>query len=73
VLLPPHLLYRTAIEENEDVVEEETGVLSEKYIVTMIHVYGGFIPSFRKIDVYTLDKFTRRIIQKGKRIFFTMP
>ena len=64
----PHLLYRTVIEENEDVVEEEIGILSEKYIVTIIHVYGGFIPSsLRKIDVYTLDKFTRRIIQKGKK------
>lgn len=64
----PHLLYRTTIEENEEVVKEEIGILSEKYIVTMIYVYGGFIPSsFQKIDVYTLDKFTRRIIQKGKK------
>ena len=29
----PHLLYRTTIEENEDVVNEEVGVISEKYIV----------------------------------------
>ncbi|MGA8085160.1 MAG: hypothetical protein WB988_25175 [Candidatus Nitrosopolaris sp.] len=64
----PHLLYRTTIEENEEVVKEEIGILSEKYIVTMIYVYGGFIPSsFQKIDVYALDKFTRRIIQKGKK------
>lgn len=64
----PHLLYRTTIEENEEVVKEEIGILSEKYIVTMIYVYGEFIPSsFQKIDVYTLDKFTRRIIQKGKK------
>ena len=64
----PHSLYRTTIEENEDAVMEEFGVLSEKYIVTMIYAYGGFIPSsFQKIEVYTLEKFTREIVQKRKK------
>jgi len=64
----PHLLYRTTIEENEDAQNEEVGVISEKYIVIMIHAYGGFIPSsFQKIEVCTLDKFTRGIVQKKKK------
>jgi hypothetical protein len=64
----PHLLYRTTIEENEDVVNEEVGIISEKYIVIMIYAYGGFIPCvIQKIEVYTLDKFTRWIVQKRKK------
>ncbi|MGB6531154.1 MAG: hypothetical protein WBF33_23850 [Candidatus Nitrosopolaris sp.] len=64
----PHLLYRTTIEENEDVVNEEVGVISEKYIVIMIYVYGGFIPCvIQKVEIYTLDKFTRGIVQKRKK------
>lgn len=41
----PHLLYRTTIEENEDAIKEEVGMISYKYIVIMICTYGGFIPS----------------------------
>ena len=69
----PHSLYRTTIEENEDAVKEEFGVLSEKYIVTMIYVYGGFIPSsFQKTEVYTLEKFIRDCAKKEKGSPFTM-
>lgn len=64
----PHLLYRATIEENEVTIQEEVGIISGKHIVIMIYSYGGFIASgFQKIEVYTLDRFTKWIIQKGKK------
>lgn len=55
----PHLLYRTTI---KDALLEEVGIISQKHIVIMIsqkHIASGF----QKIEVYTLDKFTKWIIQ----------
>jgi hypothetical protein len=64
----PHLLYRTIICENEDALQEEIGMISRKHIVIMTYAYGGFVPStFQKIEVYTLDKFTRLIVQNRKK------
>src|SRR5438132_7411013 len=64
----PHLLYRNTIEESQDVLQEEVGIISGKHIVIMIYAYGGFVPStFQKIEVYTSDKFIRSIIKKGKK------
>jgi hypothetical protein len=64
----PHLLYRNTIEENEDALQEEVGLVTEKYILIITYAYGGFIPSnFQKVEVYTLDKFTRWIVQKQRR------
>ena len=64
----PHLLYRDTIEENEDALLEEVGLLTEKYILIITYAYGGFIPSnFQKVEVYTLDKFTRWIVQKQRK------
>lgn len=64
----PHLLYRNTIEEKEDALREEVGLLTEKYILVITYAYGGFIPSnFQKVEVYTLDKFTRWIVQKQKK------
>ena len=63
----PHLLYRNTIEESQDVLQEEVGIMSGKHIVVMIYAYGGFVPStFQKIEVYTSDKFIKWIIKKGK-------
>ena len=63
----PHLLYRNTIEESQDVLQEEVGILSGKHIVIMIYAFGGFVPStFQKIEVYTSDKFIKSIIKKGK-------
>ena len=63
----PHLLYRNTIEESQDVLQEEVGIISGKHIVIMIYAYGGFVPStFQKIEVYTSDKFIKSIIKKGK-------
>ena len=63
----PHLLYRNTIEESQDVLQEEVGIISAKHIVVMIYAYGGFVPStFQKIEVYTSDKFIKSIIKKGK-------
>ncbi len=64
----PHLLYRNTIEESQDVLQEEVGIISGKHIVIMIYAYGGFVPStFQKIEVYTSDKFIKWIIKKGKK------
>ena len=64
----PHLLYRNTIEESQDVLQEEVGIISGKHIVIMIYAYGGFVPStFQKIQVYTSDKFIKSIIKKGKK------
>src|SRR6266568_5776422 len=63
----PHLLYRNTIEESQDVLQEEVGIISAKHIVVMIYAYGGFVPSTSdKIEVYTSDKFIKSIIKKGK-------
>jgi len=64
----PHLLYRNTIEESQDVLQEEVGIISGKHIVIMIYAFGGFVPStFQKIEVYTSDKFIKSIIKKGKK------
>jgi hypothetical protein len=64
----PHLLYRNTIEESQDGLQEELGIISGKHIVIMIYAYGGFVPStFQKIEVYTSDKFIKSIIEKGKK------
>jgi len=64
----PHLLYRNTIEESQDVLQEEVGIISGKHVVIMVYVYGGFVPSaFQKIDIYTSDKFIKWIIKKGKK------
>jgi len=64
----PHLLYRNTIEESQDVLQEEMGIISGKHIVIMIYAYGGFVPStFQKIEVYTSDKFIKSIMKKGKK------
>jgi hypothetical protein len=64
----PHLLYRNTIEESNDALQEEVGMISGKHIVIMIYSYGGFVPStFQKIEVYTSDKFTNWIVKNGKK------
>ena len=64
----PIVLYRKSIEENESAVEEEISYVTGNHIVHMIYAYGGFIPSsFRTIEVFTLDKFTKRILQERKK------
>lgn len=64
----PILLYRNTIEESEDALHEQIGLVIGKYIVTITYAYGGFVPStFQKGEVYTLDKFTKWIVKKGKR------
>ena len=64
----PHLLYRNTIEENENALQEEVGLLTEKYVLIVKNTYGGFIPSnFQKVEVYTLDKFTKWIVQEQRK------
>ena len=64
----PHLLYRNTIEESQDVLQEEVGIISGRHIVIMVYLYGGFVPStFQKIGIYTSDKFIKWIIKKGKK------
>ena len=64
----PILLYRSTIEESEDALREQIGLVIGKYIVIIMYAYGGFVPStFQEVEVHTLDKFTKWIVKKGKR------
>jgi hypothetical protein len=64
----PILLYRNTIEESEDALREQIGLVIGKYIVIIMYAYGGFVPStFQEVEVHTLDKFTKWIAIKGKR------
>ena len=64
----PILLYRNTIEESEDALHEQIGLVIGKYIVIIMYAYGGFVPStFQEVEVHTLDKFTKWIVKKGKR------
>jgi hypothetical protein len=68
----PIHLYRKSIEESDNAAEEEIIYLTGNHIVHMIYAYGGFIPStFKTIEVFTLDKFIKWIIQeKNKDLLF---
>ena len=64
----PVILYRISIEETENAVEEEICYLTGIHIVQIIYAYGGFVPStFQKIEVFTLEKFTKWILQERKK------
>jgi hypothetical protein len=64
----PIILYRIGIEETENAVEEEICYLTGLHIVQIIYAYGGFVPStFQKIEVFTLEKFTKWILQERKK------
>jgi hypothetical protein len=64
----PHLLYRNTIEESEDALREEVGLLTGKYVLIIMYAYGGFVPSnFQKVEVYTLEKFTRWIVHQQRK------
>jgi hypothetical protein len=64
----PILLYRNTIEESEEALREQIGLVIGKYIVIIMYAYGGFVPStFQEVEVHTLDKFTKWIVKKGKR------
>ena len=64
----PILLYRKSIEESESSVEEEISYISGCHIVQVIYAYGGFIPStFKNIEVFTIDKFTKLMLQERKK------
>lgn len=64
----PHLLYRNTIEESEDALREEVGLLTGRHILLIMYAYGGFVPSnFQKVEVYTLDKFTRWIVNQQRK------
>jgi hypothetical protein len=64
----PILLYRKTIEESPSAIEEEITYISGSHIVQVIYAYGGFIPStFKNIEVFTVDKFTKCMIQERKK------
>ena len=64
----PILLYRNTIEESEDALREQIGLVIGKHIVMIMYAFGGFVPStFQKVEIHTLDKFTQWIVKKGKR------
>ncbi len=64
----PMILYRQIIEETESAVQEEISYVVGNHIVHMIYAYGGFVPTtFQKIDIFTLDKFTKWIMQAKRK------
>ncbi len=64
----PICLYRKTIEESENAVEEEISYVTGNHVVHMIYAYGGFVPSsFQTIEVFTMEKFTRWILQAKKK------
>jgi hypothetical protein len=64
----PICLCRKTIEESENAVEEEISYVTGNHVVHMIYAYGGCIPSsFQTIEVFTMEKFTRWILQTKKK------
>ena len=64
----PIILYRKDIEESENAVEEEISYVTGKHVVQFMHSYGGFIPSnFQTIEVFSLDKFAKWIVQEQQK------
>jgi hypothetical protein len=66
----PIILYRNIIEESESAVQEEISYVVGNHIIHMCYIYGGFIPTtFQKIEIFTLDKFTKWIMQGKNKEF----
>ncbi len=64
----PIILYRKDVEESENAVEEEISYVTGKHVVQFMYSYGGFIPSnFQTIEVFTLDKFAKWIVQEQQK------
>jgi hypothetical protein len=64
----PICLYRKTIEEDDNAVEEEITFVTGKQIVHVVYAYGGFIPSsFQTLDVFTIDAFTKWLIQARQK------
>lgn len=64
----PFILYRNIIEESEDALEE-VATVSEKYVVVQVFCHGGFVPTdFQKQQIFTLDKFIRRILKSNRSL-----
>jgi hypothetical protein len=65
----PFILYRNIIEESQDALEEEVATVSEKYVVVQVFCHGGFVPTdFQKQQIFTLDKFIRRILKSNRSL-----
>ncbi len=64
----PILLFRKNIEETDVAIEEEISYLIGNHIIHLVYAYGGFVPtSFHTIEIFTLDKFTKWILQDKKK------
>lgn len=64
----PLLLYRDINEESNCAAEEEVCLLVENHVIILLYAYGGFIPSeFRRVGIYTIDKFMKSIIKKDRK------
>jgi hypothetical protein len=62
------LLYRDTIEESNCAAKEEVCLLAENHVIILLYAYGGFIPSeFQRVLIYTIDKFTKSILKKGRK------
>jgi hypothetical protein len=64
----PICLYKNIIEEQENAAEEEISYLMGNYIINFVYSYGGYVPtSFKTIEVFTLDRFTKWILHEEKK------
>ena len=65
----PILLYRNIVEENEDAIQEQVGIITEKnHVIVVLYAYGGLVPStFQKVNVYTTDKFVKWLLKKENK------
>lgn len=67
----PFILYRNIIEEIGTAVQEEVGVVNEKYVVIDVFTYGGYLPaSFQQQYVFTLYDFSVWITRRSRELFF---
>ena len=65
----PILIYRNIIEEKEDAIQEQVGIITGKnHVVVILYAYGGLVPStFQKVNVYTTDKFVKWLLKKENK------
>jgi hypothetical protein len=67
----PLVLYQNIMEEDGTAVQEEVGIVNEKYVVIDIFTYGGFLPaSFQQQYVFTLCDFSTWIMKRSRELFF---
>lgn len=67
------ILYRSIIEENDDIVEEEIATLSGSFIIVQVIIYSASIPpNIQQQCVMDINEFPAWVMNRGKYIFQKM-